>query len=294
MGLDHGSIVYDRNGWISFVVGLPAPPGYIIAIPKYRPCDDGPWHRASGRYCRVLREYGPRGISEVMAYARLVYDPVYNTLMPYMRYNEAVVTGSPWESLYNAVNAGSWPPLLSILDRLVEAGFSVSDFGVTGSTAAGIQVPGLSDVDLVYRGAPSRLYDAWSEIVDNVYDYTVRDLSGITVEPGVFLGWRRGFLGGVHVSWVGAARACRHVSDYWSIDTPGHRFRGVIRVEPGQDTALAYPPCVETVDGLVLVSYEYNLGDILYKGGKLSVEGVMGEYTVYLGLREEPGRLSVL
>lgn len=294
MGLDHGSMVYDRSGWIRFVVGLPAPPGHVIAIPKYRPCDDGLWRRLSGRYCRVLREYGPRGISEVMGYARLFYDPVYGTLMPYIRDYDFVIVGSPWESLYIAVKNGSWPPLLRVLDRLVEAGFSVGDFGVTGSTAAGIQVPGISDVDLVYKGAPSKLYDAWPEILDRVYDYVVRDLSGITVEPGVFLGWRRGFLGGVHVSWVGAARTCRYMSSYWGIDTPVSRFRGIVRVEPGQETALVYPPCVETVDGLVIVSYEYNLGEVLYNGGILYIEGVMGEYTVYLGLREEPGRLSVL
>ena len=294
MDLDHGSIVYDRSGWISFVVGLPAPPGHIIAIPKYRPCSDGLWRRPSGRYCRVLREYGPRGISEVMVYARLVYDPLYNTLMPYTRDDNIVITESPWESLHKVAKKGSWPPLLHVLDRLVEAGFSVGDFGVTGSTAAGIQVPGLSDVDLVYRGIPSELYDAWPEIVDRVYDYVVSDLSGVTVEPGVFLGWRRGFLGGVHVSWVGAARACRYMSSYWSIDTPGSRFRGVVRVEPGQETALVYPPCVETIEGLVIVSYEYNLGEILYNGGKIYIESVMGEYTIYLGLKEEPGRLSVL
>ncbi len=292
--LEHGSIVYGHDGWISFTIGIPAPRGYITAVPKYKPCNDEAWRRPSGRYCRVLRTYGPQGIGEVMAYARLVYDPVYNTLMPYMLAEKILIVRNPWEALYEAISTGSWPPLIEVLDRLREAGFSIVDFGVTGSTAAGIQVPGLSDVDLVYKGRPSQLLGAWPYIVDQVYDSTTRNLAGVMVDPGVHLGWRRGFVNGVHVSWVGVERPCRYMAEYESIDTPRSRFKGILRVEPGQETALVYPPCVETVEGFVVVSYEYNLGALLYNGGRLWVEGVMGERTIYVGSREEPGGLTVL
>lgn len=302
----HGAIIYTRGGEILQAIGIPAPEGFIVAIPKYAPCSrlDTPWSRASGRYCRIIREYGPRGVREAwekfsaeQGQARLeAYDGVYAASMPYVRLCDAIEIINPRRALAEALASGQEAVVQATVLILSGAGVSVEDAGLTGSYAAGIASPKISDVDLIVYGPQSalRMHDYFKSL--KPAEGRRSSFGGVRVQPPLETLWRRARVSeDLVASWVGVpervAGHCPPLRGYPNIDPPSGRIVKLrVKVEPGQEAALLYPPCVEA-GGVYLVSFEYNLGEILYEGGILEVEAVesISGGTVYLGLREVPG-----
>jgi len=293
-GLPHGSIIY-YNDLILQVLGLPSPPGLLPVMPKYRACRArSPWRRPSGPYCRIAREYGPGGLEDTLTLSGLQerYDPLYKSPMPYIPLMQVQAAITPGEAMREFTMRLSAAP--KNVERAAEYIYHVigtRGLGLTGSLAAGIP-HARSDIDLVAldNRTAQRLYEVFASLSQGPR----RDsFSGVTVWPPVDLSWRRTRIYGVRITWIGAGEKCRALRSYYDVDPPVRRWEGVLRVEPGQDSALAYPPCVRAGD-YWLVSYEYNLGGVLYEGGKIRVSGVAGDKVVYVGVRESPARLEVL
>ncbi len=306
MRYGHGSIITLRDGMMGVEVGLPAPPGYVPIIPKYVPCDRGPWSRRSLRFCRVIERYGPAGVSEAFTRSGLVltYDPSYGTLMPYVRLEEALEYVSPREALQRRALSGKGSLSHVLSNAISFMGSLVGSFetiGLTGSYAMELEAD-FSDVDLVvYGGEGARLaYEGFRSRASPV-DCRM-DFGGLSLVGWPCLPWRRGAVEvvPVPVSWVGApiggpAAHCPPLIG--GIAAYGlSQAQGVLTVPPGQETSLLYPPCVRTEEGVYIISFEYNVGGPLYEGGEVKVHGLgaLRARVILLGSREKPGRLELL
>lgn len=290
----HSSIILTRSGVWGQAVGIPTPPGMIAYIPKYVACEEpSPWRMLSWNLCRIIPSYGPRGLERVMSRlgGRWRWDPNYGARMPYELLENLTLLLHPVDALRRLVYhpyEGAEGAVSLISDLAGEAGVSVEDLGLTGSYALGIP-HGESDVDLiVYGEAAVRMYDFFAS---HRRGPSRDDLGGITTFPEIDLSWRRGVLWGYKVTWTGAPIEwhCPPLRSYYTISPPVKRIRAVLNVEPGQAGALLYPPCVRAGDYWI-VSYEYNLGGLLYEGGAFELEAYSSkEGVIYLGLREYPG-----
>lgn len=303
----HAALAEAPGGLLGQLVGLPAPPGHAVFVPKYKVCGEGgPWRRPGARLCRVIIEYGPRGVAGALAKAGLpqAHDPAYAAPIPYVSCDSLSVICPP-EALMDALSRGV-NDVVAVAGLLADQGVPLESLGLTGSNALGAAVPGLSDVDLiVYSDSDG------SEAVDVARIFSSltpagpprSDFGGVRVYPPAGVGWRRARVAGVTASWVGVPRRgisahCKPLSSYPPRDPPRPQARVSLRVSvrPGQPEALLYPPCVDAGAGLTLVSLEYNLALVLYTGGVFKISGIASESggTVYLGLREEPGYLKRL
>jgi hypothetical protein len=276
----HGSIVFSRDSSIFQAVGIPSPPGFIPVIPKYTPCRGGLWRRPGGSYCRVLRSYGPRGVSEALERSgfRERFDALYNSAIPYVAEDDVLLVIEPREALEALAASGRFHEYVGIIERIGRASsISVKELGVTGSVAAGIPVPGTSDIDLVVYGAENAVkmlnYYLGSQPTSGA-SITRTSHGGLESTP-IDLAWRRMTVESVHVSWVGVGlgrEGCKPLRSYWSMDPPNtYPVKLDLRIDPFQETALIYPPCARSREGPYLVSFEYNVGLLLYMGGRVVV-----------------------
>jgi hypothetical protein len=89
---------------------------------------------------------------------------------------------------------------------------------------------------------------------------------------------------------------CKPLKSYFNVDSPVKPVEVTMYVERGQPSALAYPPCVVSSDGIYIVSFEYNVGALLYEGGVLGLEVwlVRAAGTVYLATREMPRLIELI
>lgn len=307
----HGAIIYVKGGAILQAIGIPTPDGFIAAIPKYVPCSDErtPWRRPSGRYCRVIREYGPLGVKDAWARYRstwhssrgedyLLYDGVYDAPMPYISLDDVIEVIEPRSALRTAISSG-----ISFVAEVADivfrgSGVNLMDAGLTGSYAAGIASPSISDVDFVVYGieAALKMYEFYTSTAKPV-EGPRSSFGGVKVYPPQETGWRRAFLGSIPSSWVGVplrpADHCPPIRKYPNIDPPSGRFVKVkLKIDGGDPSALLYPPCVESRN-YYIVSFEYNVANMLFQGGWMEVEAVksLNENILYIGLRENPGKL---
>ena len=305
----HGSVVALRDWTLGVEVGLPSPPGVIPVMPKYVPCRGGPWASAGASFCRIISVYGPRGLSESLERLglRQTYDPAYGAPMPYVSQEQVVAYVSPRGALARVLRGGS--PLGPSLARVVEAvarEVGGSDLvGLTGSIAMGVEQP-FSDIDLVIYGGEGseRAFDLFVRRAEPVAPTRgeEQNYGGVVVRAAFPAQWRRGLLkdlAGVPVSWVGVpmdvASHCGPLRSRQGLGPHKVPVSGlVLTVQPGQEGALLYPPCVRAEEGVHLVSYEFNLGAALYLGGVFRVDGISFGGTLVLGARELPGSLVKL
>ncbi len=307
----HGSVVYVKGGAILQAIGIPTPKGFIAAIPKYVPCTDAraPWRRPSGHYCRVIREYGPHGVKDALArymdvwrdVGYMLYDGVYEALMPYINLDDVIELVEPRRILLEVVSSGTGFVAEVASEILKGSNVSLVDAGLTGSYAAGIASPAVSDVDFIIYGckAALKMYEYYKSALRPV-EGPRSSFGGVKVEPPRETGWRRAALDSIPTSWVGVpletASHCPPLRRYPNIDPPtGRVVRVSLRIDGGDPSALLYPPCVMAGD-YYLVSFEYNVADMLFQGGRIAVEAVesLSGGTLYIGLRENPGRLTMI
>lgn len=258
-----------------------------------------------GSLCRVLRRYEA---SEVIDAAERVgmkafKDPLYGASTPILGGEELVLACDPVESMRRIIThpSGNLEFMVVRVASLLRAvGVSVEALGVTGTLAMGTHVEGVSDIDLVVYGprASLEVHDAFASIGEEPPGARRGVVNGVRVCPPLSLGWRRRVIGGVHVSWVGAPEAavshCTPLREWRRLEPPRGRAKLTLRIPEGQVGALLYPPCVESEEGLHIVSFEYNLGALLYEGGLMEVEGLASGEAVLLGTREYPGSLRLL
>ncbi len=287
----HGAQLILSNSTIVQVLGIPAPPGLVPVIPKYRPCrGPSPWRGVSGAYCRITRKYGPLGVEAGIGASGLRerWDPLYGAPMPYVEDAEVSVCVEPRRALLHAIAAGE-PVVTRVVDYLRSRGVSTTCLGLTGSRALGIAHEE-SDVDLVVYDCVEEVFELFESLSS---DWGRPELGGVRAHPLTSASWRRARIENINTTWVPARNLCPPLSSYWRIEPPDSKTRLILEVEPRQPWSLGYPACAVSKSGVWIVSYEYNLAGILYRGGVMEVEGVASRdgKIVYLGLREEPGTL---
>ncbi len=286
-------------------IGIPAPQGFIPIIPKYVTCASGPWATPGSKFCRVIENYGPTGVSKAINTSQLSqrYDPNYGSNMPYVEYHDVTHYVNPRRALEAALRGSS--PLQPFISRVAAAlskGLTGLDqLGLTGSAAVGMEQR-FSDVDFTVYGneAAEALYELFTSRARAVECKS--EFGGVTVRGYSCTPWRRGFVGDseVPVSWVGVpnevAGHCNVLRRYENLSPPSRDVEVTVTIPPRQPMALLYPPCVASEEGYVVVSYEFNLGGPLYEGGVVRLVGrLLGDgKTVVLGSRERPGMLELL
>ncbi|MCE4624672.1 MAG: nucleotidyltransferase domain-containing protein [Desulfurococcales archaeon] len=298
----YGSVVISRSGVVGQDLGLPVS-GYCAFMPKYVFCGDPttPW-RLHGiiPLCRVIRGYGPLGLDRAvrLSSVREILAPQYGSVIPVYGPWDVLVRVDPRTALVRVLSRGPLD-VIDVLSVVRSWGISMADIGLTGSFAGGYWHD-KSDVDLVVfdSDAVLRMYHAFRERATTPDRATKVDLGGLVVRPYTDLSWRRTIISGRGVTWIGVPpEPLLHCPPLKAIRTsprPPRRFVEVeVDIPPGQLSALLYPPCVRA-GGLWIVSYEYNVGGILYEGGRIVIRGVAGDGVVYLGLRENPGTLILL
>ncbi len=290
----HGALLL-VNGMILQAVGVPSPPGLIPVIPKYSLCDSAetPWRLKGSSLCRITKRYGPLGVAEGIRSSGINerLDPVYGAPIPYVE-RERVQACIPPLRAFAAAVAGGDAEVVRVASMISTSlrGARVR-LGLTGSHALGAAHEG-SDVDLVVYEGHEEVY----EFFRRHQGYGTPHLGGVEVEPPPDTTWRKALISGIPTTWTPAGTTCSLLRSYWSIPSPERLVKLRVRVEPGQRHALEYPPCVAG-DKAAIVSFEFNLGGILYEGGVFEVEGLAGggrHPVVYLGLREYPGSLRIL
>ncbi len=299
---EHGSIIVTREGLIGQAVGVPKPEGLIPVIPKYVLCrEESPWAKGGLSLCRVLQDYGPRGVGETLralGFAETL-DGLYNSPMPYVRGVDAISVVTPREALERLLR-GPLSPLsyevLNVLDKLRGLGVKLENLGLTGSIALSFENPEISDVDLVAYGFETAelLYEAFTGL--RVKPLISSKLGGLKVSPELDVSWRRVDIGRVHVTWVGVpleGELCEPLREYFKVRGPVREARVTVSIEGGQGGSLVYPPCASSLDGVYVVSFEYNVATMLYEGGVFSVHGLMDSEgsTIYLATRQLPGSI---
>ncbi len=258
-------------------------------------CKEGLWGRPGSRYCRVLREYGPKGVREPLrslnSYGYILrFDPMYNASVPLIREEDMVLYITPRDALARLVGRDYYQTLQSVLqDILLDLrgiGIPLDHVGVTGSLAAGIASEGVSDVDLVVYGSDNAvtLLNHFGKIVTPLEE--VRDDVGGFRAKRLYVGWRRGFREGVGVSWVGIPKGgyevCKVINSYWRLQPTTGCIKTTVEIEPGQPSALIYPPCVRA-GRFYIVSFEYNVALMMYKGGLFKIRGELaGDEVIYV------------
>jgi len=275
------------------VVGVPTPQGYIAVMPKYAPCRGRSlWSSASGPLCRIVKAYGPLGVDAgLAAWGRgLRWDPIYRAPMPYISEEEAVVCVEPRRALEQAVAVGEHA-VVRVLEALEGEGVRMSWLGLTGSRALGIAHQH-SDVDIVVYENHVLVHDIFRRLAGAPAGAR---LGGVRVEPNVDASWRKAILAGHPATWTPANNLCPPLRRYYAIDPPLAPATRNADVPPAQETALGYPPCARTRDGIWIVSFEYNLAGLLYEGGIFRISGTVSTSgrIIYLGLRERPGALTL-
>ncbi len=288
--MPHGSIVWVGD-LLCQTLALPSPRDFIPVIPKYILCDEGSWGKGLIRLCRLLESYTPENVDRASRAVMKRYDPLYGAYMPYVELNLANTIISPMEALATLFSTGKPEWALNMIERVLSSGaLKRGIMGVTGSVAAGTYMES-SDLDLVaFVESP---YSAAS-IIEAFASLGRPEISRITytglLNAEARVAWRRRLLNGRRITLVIATLApgshCRPLNDYWSIEPPKGYFKSVVSIEGGQESALIYPPCVESRDGRYIISFEYNLGLELYEGGLFRVEGPSSESYVFIGVRE--------
>ena len=298
----HGSIIYAKDSSILQVVGIPSPPNLIPVIPKYVPCRKGPWKRPSGPYCRVIDFYGPLGVKSAITRIGMSerLDPLYSSAIPYIYRSEILYVIEPREAMNNLAVSARFHYYTSLIEKISrESSVSIENLGITGSVAAGIAVHGLSDLDIIVYGNYNavKMFEYFKSRLSRIGPLIAKRNHGGVKSSPIDIGWRRQqFNNSMFVSWIGVGfshEKCAPLKSYWSIESPDTRriVKTTLYIKPWQETALTYPPCVHSNSGVHIISFEYNIGTLLYQGGKILIEGVpsISNNTIYLGLREFPG-----
>lgn len=298
----HGSIAYTIGGLISQVIGIPHPQELIPVIPKYEVCGDGLWMRGILRFCRRLQEYGPRGLEEASTRVGFVekLDGVYGTRIPYLERWSIGSLVDPREALWRRISKPRGildEILLEFLSSLRIYGVSLREVGLTGSLAAEIENQEVSDIDIVAFGASTarRLLEVYKSL-EGTRDKR-SSFGGLIVSPPLETRWRRAIFMSREISWIGVpleGELCDALKSYHLIRRPVRLVEVDVSIEPNQESALLYPPCVEATTGILIVSFEYNVGVRLYEGGRFKIRGLASEdeSVIYLGVREHPGVIS--
>ncbi len=304
-------MIVDRNLRVHQVIGLPAPPPFIVTLTKYKLCGrDTPWRLGRLSLCRLLTKYSAREAKKAAARAevRLVDDPLYNTKIPLIDAStEIMILAEPEEAL-RAITARpqGWLErlLVYIATSLLRKG--IDRLGVTGSLALGFHSDEVSDVDLIVYESENaeRAIKAFREMNGIPARAPLSTAGGVRLSPPTDLAWRRLLIRvpgehPVHVSWTGAplipGSHCPPLREWRSLPPIQGAAHIEVSVEPGQPSALLYPPCVETRDGNYIVSFDYNVAMHLFTGGRMRVSGLRaGEEALVLAAEEYPGSLSLV
>ncbi len=312
----YGSMVFTRDLVVVQVLGLPSPEGYRIVMPKYLYSSGGSLWSLHGiiPLKRIIRGYGPLGLEQAIKKSKikLKYDYFYNTRVPIIGLEDVFLAVEPRLALRNLVYSPRSPAEVEaarlICDFARIIGVPLEVLGVTGSFSMGYYHSG-SDIDIVVYSPMhiEKIYDYFKSNRRIYRESSIleRDfLGGVKVEPRITLSWRRGFyrLNGreIGITWIGApykpALHCKPVRSRKIEYSPsGKRVSRRLFIPSGQIGALLYPPCVETSEG-TLVSFEYNVGDLLFRGGWFLVEGIesVDGSVIYIGTVEAPGRIIKL
>ncbi len=312
IGCSYGEVVMTRSLILGQTLGLPAPKGYCVFMPKYKVCNSpSPWRLRSVTLCRIIRGYGPLGIIRAVKRSNIKRENVdlYGGRIPIIRVEEIFFKITPKEAIKRIISGeiqDSERNIQGILKKIIEdSGLSIEDFGVTGSYAGGYFHKD-SDLDIIVYGSESVkvMYELFVEkygFKNNPESVIQRKLlGGVIVKPMISLSWRRGEAlsnnDKIHVTWIGYdVENTIGLAKIIEGKPPIKRVSANSIVEAGQITALTYPPWIITRDGRIIVSYEYNVGEVFYNGGKITVSGLASEKgeVVYLGLTEYPGEVSI-
>ncbi|MEB3851463.1 MAG: hypothetical protein LRS49_02625 [Desulfurococcales archaeon] len=275
-------------------------------MPKYVACSDrkAPWALgAAGRMCRILDAYSASSlrVAARRGGVEAINDPLYGAPQPLLRFDSILCIAEPRRALERAVAQAGDALEYALAEVVGMLGPRVRPhLGLTGTLALGMHRAGVSDVDLVVYGdrASERMLEEFSSLRGEPPGPPRRVVGGVRIAPPTDLSWRRAGVGGISVSWIGApsrpASHCPPLREWRHLRPPRGRAHIETSVEPGQPGALLYPPCVRTVEGLFIVSYEYNLALHMYVGGRMRVEGLRAGEAVILGSAEHPGSLVLL
>ena len=296
----YGALLFLKSGVVVQSLGMEVG-GRCVVMPKYVACrEPSLWGRlGTGSLCRVIRGYGPRGLARALELSGIAagHGSSEGAPLPLVAPEEAVHVVTPREAFSQSISEGRHL-LAHALDRLGLLAYS-EELGLTGSIAGGYWHED-SDIDLVAltHRAALELYEAFRTISASRDVLTKSELGGIIVPGGVDVSWRRTWveLGGrrVGVTWIGGLPQgplhCPQAVPPLPLRAP---WRGTVYIPPGDPRALLYPPCAASSSGELVISYEYNLGGLLYEGGQFIIEGtrIGGTNAIVLGIREAPGKI---
>jgi predicted nucleotidyltransferase len=291
-----------KEGLIAQALGLPLSASKVPIIPKYVISKErSPWELHGIYFSRIISEYGPKGLSKAVAQAKSLVNTCFSetflTEMPCVDIIDVLYMSMPQDALQRILRAPRNEleiDVIEVLSTLKEHGISVNDLGITGSTALGFGNPAISDIDLiVYDNASLKILELFTS--QSKRPLLKENIGGLRVRPPIDVSWRRAYLLKRRaVSWIGVPEQVLSHCDIVRKYPPLKQCKIRVHIEPEQEGALLYPPCVVSIDGRYVVSFEYNLAYELYMGGTFEIKGMCSEglLIVYLGTRESPGFIT--
>ncbi len=298
----------DRAGSIYSVIGIPPPPGNVIAFKKYHLCNDleSIWKRGNRRYCRLVQDYTQYSI---LTHTLTVMDPRFNTEVPVISTMNIERTLDPFNGLHRILTHPEDTLQYTLIDFLSEinreTGIRLDSWGVTGSILAGIHNPDKSDIDLILIGEePSKAVFEymkkrqfprivnWASIQSR-YEMDPRILKLISKGRSRFM-WKNHKISIIFIEGdIYHPKYCETFHGFltWNaiVLKEAKRFKGIVKIDSNKG-ALTYPPCVDTGNYL-LMSFDHALAPILEESRCLSIDTLSGRTVdgidiVFLGVKE--------
>ncbi|MUN28675.1 nucleotidyltransferase domain-containing protein [Sulfuracidifex metallicus] len=251
--------------------------GFVFAMLKYKRDGKGLWRG----YNRVLKNYGVHNL--VKNPQNFMYQPCLDASFPVVYTSQIGLHLTPEDGLDKVmkgkVDEDLTNVVLSIVDKIGTKGV-----GVGGSILAGTY-HSKSDVDLIIYGKDRSLdvYYQLNELgTDNEWiEETSRNYE-LPVDQVLYLydRKRRGILNGVKVSInfvdISSYKLCNELCEsFYPVNDVS------LYVEEGQVEALFYPARVKVSGNIEegkideIISYEGIYSSLLFKGGKMRVDGVL-------------------
>ena len=328
--MDH-DLVVDKNFNIYVVFGSKHPYGFVYAYLKYRSLLDSGgtskhsiWSFRGVPLARVMERYSVGNVLDVMGFQSRIYDPVYDSVLPYLRYSEIYMHLLPEVRIREILERPRDDLELVVSEAVYmlrnASGVSLDYIGVGGSVLGGFHNVDLSDIDLVVYGCDNavRVYHSIEGFAEplkgSVLERWVRnqaELHGVSMDLArrMYAPYRRSLFRGRALTVVFPEPYSRYGDLYFRSYSSCCIAR--VEVPPNQCGALHYPGLVRVsgrvipsggcrfsgVDVDWLVLYEGAFSPIVFEGGPLEVRGVLarvypgGGFAIIVGSRECGGNV---
>jgi len=288
-----GDYILDVNGVIYDVKGFEHPPDKVVAFPRYIPYDKGDRIFRGLKYRKVYNLSLRWGFLKEKLSSYLIYDDVFDRVMPEIPLNYVVEVFNPRDWLLKSVNKSNLKPIEEKAVEFVKmlmgySGLEIEKFGVSGSICIGIWREN-SDLDIIVYGSKESkvVVNSLADLFINreLRKFNEKELQELYVERNEVINYDlfakiefRKIFQGVYRGSKFFIRFLRDISENPKYGQYKYRFMGRVKLiaKVVDDSESIYTPVKYDLCLKKIVSYDGK--DLIRKGVKWSIESFRGRF----------------